>query len=249
MNSNLAQVIGGYNDFRDRIAQKAYREWEFESSIEYAYVLTGMFRYGFNTYKAIGLLLPDLYYEHAASLLRTLWEMTLDFHWIAKEPEERARQFLQFTVVEARKRVVAANDNEYVKRFDQAVTPVLKNYQYLDKKGRTQFFREFSNCPPAEMARELGGDWSKEYNRIYTLTCAYVHAAPSAILLPTPSLPNDFRSTLENDEERTAKVAVWSMAVMSKLYTKFCDDVGTDDSEYLANLNKILPIEDAFQVF
>jgi hypothetical protein len=62
MNLKLTQVIETYNNFRDRITEKTCGEWEFESSIEFGLVLTRMFSYGFNTYKAIGLLLPDLYW-------------------------------------------------------------------------------------------------------------------------------------------------------------------------------------------
>lgn len=61
------------------------------------------FNFCFNTYKAIGLLLPDVYYEHGGALLRIMWEATLNLAWVAIGPIERSRAFLQFTVVETQR--------------------------------------------------------------------------------------------------------------------------------------------------
>ena len=44
------------------------------------------FVYAFNTYKALGLLLPELYHESGAVVFRQFWEVSLNLHWIERDP-------------------------------------------------------------------------------------------------------------------------------------------------------------------
>jgi hypothetical protein len=243
MNSQSHEIVDIYSDFRDRIAEKIQGEWEFESP-DFALVFVRMFRYSFNLYKAIGLLLPDLYYEFAASMLRSLLETSLDLHWIAKNPDDRSRLFLNFTLVEYRKNLTLDEQQ----KFDQAAASFLNDFQFTDKKGKKKFFSEFSNLRPIEVAKELGKDWEIAYDRIYKLSCMYVHGAPGVILFPLNVLPEGQEPTFEIDNERTRKTAIWSMAIMAKLYTLFCTEVGLDETKYLADLEKLVPLKMAFQV-
>jgi hypothetical protein len=220
-----------------------------------------MFIYAFNTYKAIGLLLPDLYYEYALSLLRTLWEVSLDLHWIAQDSEKRSLRFLNFTLLEYRKSLQrsvqkARKKNRHqeaglldkqVSELDRDAARFLKDYAVIDKRGRTHFVSEFSNKTPDAIARELGDDWIDEYARIYKLTYAYVHGAPGVIIFPLQFLDEEDELSTYEDQERTAKAAVWSIAIMAKTYTLFCRNIGLDESEYLDALSQRIPYRNAFR--
>jgi len=243
MTSQSLEIVGIYNDFRDRIAAKVHGEWEFESH-SFGLVLVTVFRHSFNLYKAIGLLLPDLYYEFESSLLRSLWEISLDLHWIAQDPDNRSRLFLNFTLVEYRKTLTLSDQQ----KFDHAAATYLKDFQFTDKKRKKRFYSEFLNLKPVDVAKRLGKDWEIEYDRIYKLSCAYVHGSPGVILFPLNVMPEGQGPSLDIDKERTTKTAIWAMAIMAKLYTLFCAEVGMDDSEYLTNLEKKVPLKKAFQV-
>jgi len=243
MTSQSFEIVNTYNDFRDRIAAKVHGEWEFESH-GFGIVLVKIFERSFNLYKSIGLLLPDLYYESASSLLRSLWEISLDLHWIAQDPDNRSNLFLNFTQVEYRKNLTLVDQQ----KFDIEAASYLADFQYIDKKGKKKFYKEFSNLTPVDVAKKLGKDWEIEYDRIYKLSCAYVHGSPGAILFPLYVVQEGQEPSSDIDRERTTKAAIWAMAIMAKLYTLFCTEVGLDDSEYLADLEKKVPLKTAFQV-
>ena len=242
MDSESLEIVNIYNDFRDRIAQKVYTEWEFESHC-FGLVLVKMFQHSFNLYKAIGLLLPDLYYESAASLLRNLWETSLDLHWVAQDPDNRSKLFLNFTMVEYRKNLAASDQQKY----DNAADRYLKDFQFTDKNGKKRFYRKFSNLKPVDVAKKLGKDWEIEYNRIYKLSCAYIHGSPGIILFPIYIMQEGQEMSFDIDGERTTKTAIWAIAIMAKLYILFCSQVGLDDSEYLADLENKVSLKTAFQ--
>src|SRR5256885_1951216 len=56
------------------------------------------------SYKAIGHLLPDGYYEQGFALYRMLWEAGIGLEWISRDPEARSRQYAGFTAVEYQRR-------------------------------------------------------------------------------------------------------------------------------------------------
>lgn len=74
-----------------------------QSNELWPFVAIASFSYCFNAYKAIGIILPQLYHESGSVLLRQLWEASLNLHWIELDAENRAKDFCNFTVIELRK--------------------------------------------------------------------------------------------------------------------------------------------------
>jgi hypothetical protein len=84
---------------RDYIGQRVHREHEVDDTL-YSVVLFRLFRSSFNTFKAIGRLLPERFYEQACALYRMLWEAGIGLEWISRDPEARSHQYAGFTAVE-----------------------------------------------------------------------------------------------------------------------------------------------------
>src|SRR5258706_14503237 len=96
----LDSIIAVHDEMRDHIAVTTIEYPSTTVDSLYAVVLLQSFLFGFNTYKALGIILRELYYEQASVLVRILWETTLNLAWVNEDPPKRARLFYQFTVVE-----------------------------------------------------------------------------------------------------------------------------------------------------
>lgn len=97
--SDRNAVLRLFTELRDHIAERVHREHEVEDAL-YSFVLFHLFGYSFNTFKAIGRLLPDGFYEQGFALYRMLWEAGITLEWISRDPETRSHQYAGFTVVE-----------------------------------------------------------------------------------------------------------------------------------------------------
>lgn len=255
---DLEDTLKLCEELRDRIENQLYGEWELEEN-SFNIAVQAIFRLGFNTYKCIGLLLPELYYEQSSILLRNLWELSLNVHWIKLKPEERAKQFLGFTVVEFRKsleRIKQENNSlsisgleNVLNQYDKALERNLSAYQFLDKKGKTRQFKDFTNLSVEQRARELGQDWLSQYNRIYRLTSAYVHNSPGVVFFSGNISPseaqaieddNTILSLPDEDKKRTEIVALYSISIMIELYQLMCSIIELDDSAYIEEFRRRL---------
>ena len=87
----LDQTISLHYEFREHVADTVRGIHEKELNPLFTTVLLKSFTFCFNTYKAIGLLLPDHYYEQGP-LLRIMWEASLNLAWV--ENQSRGRAFL-----------------------------------------------------------------------------------------------------------------------------------------------------------
>jgi hypothetical protein len=249
---DLNNVINVHTEFRDRINDKIYGEWDIGPP-PYGLVLVKIFGYSFNTYKTIGLLLPDFYYEQGCILFRTLWEAALNLTWVSQKPEERSRTFLQFTTIEYRKFLqFKVSDAERKKdpnalkeaainlaEYDRHIEKVLSDYKYKDKNGRSKFRGRFSGPALEQVARELGGEWFKEYNEIYPLVCMYTHASPGAVTFPNPIVKElSTESFQQVDIERTTLLGRWTIGILVRLYKLLCTAINIDDTAYLEDLDR-----------
>jgi hypothetical protein len=231
--NTLNSIIDAHNELRDHIAEILHREHKHRLDPLYAIVLLQSFVYCFNTYKAIGLLIPEYYYEQASAVFRILWEATLNLAWVAKDPIPRAKLYCQFTVVEKRKFFLfkigdakRQGDYEAVKaaernllEFDASYGHVVEDYRFKDRKGKRKLRSRFSGPTIEQTASELGGEWGKEYREVYPLLSFYTHATPGAILFPdVPSGDLTIENFQEAGSERTQMVALWSIAVLERAY-------------------------------
>ena len=250
--TGLDNVIQDYAEFRDHIAEAIHAEFELRVSPAFGLVLVKSFGYCFNTFKAIGLVLPELYYEQANALLRILWEAAANLAWVSVDQGARSKLFAQFTVVERRKFIqMRVNEAQRLgppeavvrfeaelRAFDDAFGSVLADYQYEDSKRRKKFRQRFSSPTLDAIIRDIGEPWLTEYRERYPLWCFYAHASPGAVLFPNPFLNEVTKEAFDAyDKPRTFQVALWSLAVMERVYFIACGIIGKDDREYFDKLN------------
>jgi hypothetical protein len=251
--NGLSSTLDAHNVLRDHIAEIVHREHEHAIEPLYAAVLMHSFIFCFNTYKSIGILLPEYYYEQASGLFRVLWEATLNLAWVTKDPLSRTKLYCQFTVVEKRKFFVfkvsdakrrrdsksLATAEAKLRDFDAEYGHVVEDYRSKDKKGKVKVRSRFSGPTIEQTAYDLGGEWEKEYRELYPLLSFYTHATPGAVLFPdVPSGPPTIASFQEASSGRTEMVALWSIAVLERAYRFTWPLLGLDDGDYLNALNE-----------
>ncbi|SRR5258707_6659945 len=248
----LDSIMNDHDELRDNIAVTNLEYPTKKVDSLYAVVLVQSFLFCFNTYKALGIILRERYYEQASVLVRILWEATLNLAWVDEYPAQRAKLFCQFTVVEKRKFVLfkvseakrlrdtsalaAAEQN--LRNFDAKYADVLDDYRFQDKKGKKKIRSRLSSPSIEEQARQLGGAWAKEYREVYPLLSLYAHATPGAILFPnSPDRLLSPERCVEEDIERTQMVALWSMALIERAHRFLQPLCGVNDSDYFESLN------------
>jgi hypothetical protein len=177
--------------------------------------------YAFNVYKALGLILAERYHEAGSSLLRQLWETSLNLHWIELEPDTRSQDFCNFTTVEYRKQLARRAsydlDPENLLR-----APSLKDFDHLTHRFQEKFFRmkgrrrrpqkSFSVLNSEQRARELGDPWKKEYGFLYDLGSKHAHGGPGAVLRPVFMSDPARRQAAEIDS--TSLIALQSIKIL-----------------------------------
>ena len=242
-------VLRLFIELRDHIGKRVHRQHEMDDTL-YSFVLFRLFGYSFNTYKAIGHLLPDGFYEQAFALYRMLWEAGIGLEWISRDPEVRSHQYAGFTVVEyqrfLRRRpqigVSLKEDEESIrmheerlKFFHQFMAKQLERFSSEDKKGKTrQWGRFFGNKNVEELSKEIGGEWAEDYELEYASSSGYAHAAPGAVLFPIHD--PDASIARQQDVERSAMVGVKSIAVMIRTFDRWATYQGSNEREYLAGV-------------
>lgn len=175
----LEALLDHYAAMRDAIAATGHYQPEEIGPI----VLNVSFVYSFNAYKAIGLLLPNLYHESAAVVLRQLWEVSLNMHWIAVDPPTRARDFCNYTAIEFRSLIKKhSNDSKSLDDFDELTSRFQERFHYNDARGRSRTRPNFSTASICDRANKLKGPWPLEYKMVYGLSSMHAHGAPGAIL-------------------------------------------------------------------
>lgn len=196
------QIAVIHAEFRDCIADTMHAEFELRLPPAFGLVLIKSFGYCFNTFKAIGLLLPAFYYEQSNALVRILWEAAANLTWVVAEPGPRSKLFAQFTVVERRKfiqmRVTEAQRlgqmevvevlGSELRQFDATYEAVLADYRFGEHKRRKRLRTRFSGPTLEDIVRAIGEPWLTEYRERYPLWCFYAHASPGAVLFPNPLL-------------------------------------------------------------
>ena len=174
----LPAILEHYAVIRDAIAGAGHVESRDLPTL----VANTSFIYAFNAYKAISLLLPELYHESGAVVLRQLWEVSLNLHWIGVDPEPRAQDFCSFTTMEYRKLIQTSGDPKPLKDFDEATKRFQSNFRYQDRRGRKRTHGNFAAANIHDRATELGDPWDCEYELFYQLTSMHAHGAPGAVL-------------------------------------------------------------------
>jgi len=140
------------------------------------------FVYAFNVFKAISLLLPSLYFESAAAIVRQLWEVSLNLHWVMADAEQRAIAFCGYTVMEYRKILQRQDGGVRLASFDEATNAFQAQYSFKDRSGKDRQFANYSNMSVQQRADQLGEPWPSDYLHVYNLTSMHTHGAPGAIL-------------------------------------------------------------------
>jgi len=179
----FAELLEHHADVRDATARSIHIEHELARDLP-TFVSMISFVYAFNTYRALGLLLPELYHESGAVVFRQLWEVSLNLHWIERDPSVRAQDFCNFTVMEYRKLIQKSGDSSPLQDFDDATSEFQAKFRYQDSKGRNQKRSVFATKSIHDRADELGDPWKREYELVYHLASLHAHGAPGAILQP-----------------------------------------------------------------
>ena len=175
------ELLGHYVAIRDAIANAVHREHDLEPELK-SLVPFQSFGYAFNNFKALGLLLPELYHESGAVVLRQLWEVALNLHWIEGDPDVRARAFCGFTVMENRKLLQKKGADDELADFDAATAAFQAQFRFHDRNGKERVYSDFAAKNVHDRARDLGDPWRTEYDLVYHLTSMHTHGAPGAIL-------------------------------------------------------------------
>lgn len=213
---SVEDAIRSHNELRNLIAAQVHRDWVLPNST-FSIAAFKLLGFGFNTYKSIGLLLPDRHYEQGTSLLRTLWETCANFAWIQQAPDQRGTLFLGFTAIEFRKyvqRTMPFNSTEereaFLHGFDLSFGALIDVYRRQDRSGRERWAQRFSGSNLEDVVHDLEMPWTAEYKTLYPLACHYTHGSPGAILFPLIAeaeehIPDLYRQT---DDERTTQLAL-----------------------------------------
>jgi len=252
---SVEEIISAYGEARDHIADVIHGHHEAVLPPIFGLVLVKSVGYCFNTFKAIDVLLLEAYYEHSSALVRILWEAAVNLTWVAAAPVDRSKLFVQFTVIEKRKFIqtrineasrvgdfkgAAAYETE-LRQFDEAFESALADYRYEDKRKRKRLRQRFSGPGLEEIVQEIGEPWLTEYRERYPLLSLYAHASPGVVLFPNPFLKTVTKEAFEPyDRSRTIQVALWSLAIMERVFGLACEALGKDDRGYFEELEKRL---------
>lgn len=208
---SFEKLLKRYELLRDATAHTVHGEHDLSSEL-WPFVAMASFSYAFNAYKAIGLILPELYHESGSVVLRQLWEASLNLHWIEREPETRSQDFCNYTVIELRKGMQKSCEQSSLASLDAVSTRFQSKFRFKDKKGKERIHSNFAGSSVQQRAEELGEPWSTDYNLLYHLASMHAHGAPGAVL----HQHFVFHSTSPQNKERdsTSLVAYLSMKVL-----------------------------------
>jgi len=211
----LQELFAKYDAIREAVTAAFHGELSTEPKL-WPHVATLSFTYAFNTYKAIGLVLPHFYHEAASSMLRQLWEVSLNLHWMERDPDRRAQDFCNFTVMEMRKQIAkgVGPDASELKEFDEATQRFQSKFRFVDRGGRTRSHDSFAASSIEMRSKELGTPWPEDFRLLYSLTSMHAHGAPGAILRPT-FFQEPSRAEIM-DKDSTGLVAIVAMMLITR---------------------------------
>jgi hypothetical protein len=204
----LQEILEHYATIRDAVAGTPHVESHDLPSL----VANTSLIYAFNTFKAISLLLHQMYHESGAVVLRQLWEVSLNLHWIAEDPVLRAKDFCGFTLIEHRKLITKSGDFQTLDDFDAATKEFQEKYRYNDKRGRNRIQNNFAAANIYDRAIGLDEPWSSEYKFIYDLASMHAHGAPGAIL--HGMFLSKYPDSDKRENEAAALVAIQAIKLM-----------------------------------
>ena len=173
-------ILEQHSVLRDTIATTLAGDPDSHQNL-WAFVALRSFSYAFNAYKAIGLLLPNHYHESAAVILRQMWEVSLNLHWIERDPGARSQDFSNFTAVEMRKSIEQWGDRKALKEFDEATDRFQSKFRFR-KHGKPRAHNNFSRMSVSARSKELGEPWRSDYELVFHMSSMHAHGAPGAIL-------------------------------------------------------------------
>jgi len=206
----LDLIMEHYDRIRDAIAGTSH----IDTGDLYVVLSNATFIYAFNVFKAISLLLPHLYFEAAAPILRQLWEVSLNLHWVMADKEQRVTQFCGYTMMEYSNILHKFNDSASAASFDTATQKFQAQYLFTDRKGKEKIYANYSNLSVQQRADQLGEPWIFDYQLIYNITSMHAHAAPGAIL---QSIFRRYYSTPEvRERDDSALMAIVAIKTMMR---------------------------------
>ncbi len=205
-----AEILEHYAKIRDSIAETGL----LKDDTLFGLVAHTTFVYTFNTFKAIQLLLLERYHESASAILRQLWEVSLNFHWISEDPMQRSQDFCNYTCMEHRKLVEQSGQPE-LEAFDSATLQAQGRFRFTNKNQKEATRDHFSIKSVRERAESLGGEWKHEYIWLFDLTSKHAHGSPSAILDAIFS-NGDVDEESRRDDQSVALVAMYSIEIMNR---------------------------------
>lgn len=230
----LADLLTHYAVIRDAIATTAH----VESHDDFTLVANNSFIYAFNAYKCVSLLLPEMYHETGAVVLRQLWEVSLNLHWVGIDPATRSSDFLNFTTIEFRQLIQKAGNPIPVEDFDKATEKFQRNFRYKDRRKKDRIHNSFAKTTVHGRAQELGTPWDDEYAMLYHLTSMHAHGAPGAVM------HGMFQSQYQNSDAREKNsaflIALLSIKIMVRNVELLCRlDVVPDAAPVLAAYSQV----------
>ena len=174
----LVQILDHYDQLRDAIGTTpSYPSEELSTR-----VCNASFVYAFNAYKAIGLILAQSYHEAGATILRQLWEVSLNLHYIAIDPAKRSSDFCNFTTIGYRKLLQKSGRENELDDFDTATARFQSAFRFRDRKDKERIHSSFATANVCNRANDLGEPWKREYELLYHLTSMHAHGSPGAVL-------------------------------------------------------------------
>jgi hypothetical protein len=206
------EIISHHAAVRDAINDAMHIEHELNPDLK-SFVTMQSFIYAFNAYKALWHLLPERFHESGAVVLRQLWEVSLNMHWISMDPDDRAHAFCNFTLIENRKLIVKSGKSaQELADFDNATAAHQARFRFQDRKGKEHIHSDFATKNVADRAIELGAPWKREYELVYHLTSMHSHGAPGAIMQAMFIQNYSFPEVREQNS--TALLAILAIRVM-----------------------------------
>src|SRR5262249_1516603 len=136
-----------------------------------------------------------------------IWETSLNLHWIECDPEPRAQDFCNFTVMEMRK--IVQKTGGPLADFDQGTQRLQSRFRFRDSRGRDRSHDNFSTATIHKRADILGEPWKPEYQLVYHMSSMHAHGGPGAIL--HQHFRQHSSAPQESEKQSTALIAYLSM--------------------------------------
>lgn len=175
-------------DFAERLKNLAVKEKSKIIHLEGAVLIvsTLLMNSSIKTYDAIIFVAQQGFGQQALTLVRAILENSINFQYIVNDPEDRSRQYLEYTKKERYKLVEAlekAYGAEAVGNLfsEEVLRSVKRDYEnigfnFSDKKYRYSW----SGKPIKKMAEETGFEF--HYDVLYRILCYHTHSSPSGVI-------------------------------------------------------------------